>query len=126
MDRLSINVLRYLKKQNNPILKETITEKYGTQASKSLRYLEDNGYIKSGKELFPHLTENGKRTMFVSDGKYEITSLGIDFLQHKPGNDFDRWLNRISMLASMLGGALLSKPLWLLIEWIIEWIKKYL
>lgn len=122
MDKLSIKVLRYLKKQSEPIPKDAIIKEFGSRAAESIRYLEGAEYIKSGKSFVPYLNNNGSRASFVSNGKYEIASLGLDFLQSRPGKIFDGWLSRLSVIFSILGGALLSKPLWKIIEWLEDWI----
>lgn len=118
MDKLSTKVLRYLKNQSEPVSKDDLVTKFGPKAAESVRYLEKAEYIKSGSTFFPHTNSSGNRAFYISNGKYEIASAGLDYLQSKPGRDFDRWLNRISILLSILGGALLSKPLWSFLEWI--------
>lgn len=123
MDKLSVKVLRHIKKHGPRISSKTIIEKYGENSKVSLDYLEKESYIKSEKRIAG--VGAGGKPVYISTGNYTITSLGLDFLQHKPGNDFDRWLNRISIVLSILGGALLSKPLWTLIEWVAEWLKQY-
>lgn len=125
MDKLSVKVLRYLDKQSEPVSKDTIAEKFGRQASESVRYLESAGFIKSGKAFMPHRNSNGQQAYFISNNKYEIASPGRDYLQSKPGKDFDRWLSRISILFSVLGGALLSKPLWAFLEWLRNYILQF-
>lgn len=122
MNRLSIRVLRHIKKQTSPIAKDAIVAQFGDGAIESIRYLREEGYIRSGKVICPHRTSDGRHEIYAPDGKYEITAQGLDFLQHKFGNDFDKWLNRISILLSILGGALLSKPLWSLIDRITNWL----
>lgn len=125
MDKLSVRVLRYLSKQSEPASKDLILKEFGNEAAESIRYLEQSEYIKSGKTIFPHRTLDGHQSMYISNQKYEIASKGLDFLQSKPGRDFDRWINRISILASVLGGALLSKPLWAVIDWFLELLSRF-
>lgn len=124
MDKLSTKVLRYLQKQTEPVSKKDLVVKFGEKAAESIRYLEKAEYIKSGSTFYPHTNGSGKQAFYISNQKYEIASAGLDYLQSKPGRDFDRWLNRISILLSILGGALLSKPLWSFLEWIWELVKK--
>lgn len=123
LDKMSLKLLRFLKKQSEPVSKEALIAKFGARVAESIRYLEKAEYIKSGSTFLPHTNSSGSRAFYISNGKYEIASLGLAYLQSKPGKDFDRWLNRISILLSILGGALLSKPLWSFLEWIWELIQ---
>ena len=124
MDKMSFRILRYLKKQNAKTSRKAIIDKFGAQANKSLSYLEQGGYIHSDKRIAG--TGFDRKPVYISIGMYEITSSGLDFLEAKPGQDFDRWLNRISVLGSILGGALLSKPLWDVIDRVREWLASFL
>lgn len=129
MDKTSIKVLKYLKKQSDPVSKGSIVEKFGKNAGKSLDYLKANGFIREGRRFVSvSFDDNTGRAIhnYGPNEMFEIDSAGLDFLQHKPGNDFDHWLNRLSIILSILGGALLSKPLWAAIEWIMNWFAKYL
>ena len=122
MDKLSLKVLRYLAKQSAPVHRNHIIERFGKSAAESIRYLEKSEYIKSGTipvHGFPIIGGNARK---LSDQRYTIASLGLDFLQRRPGDIFDRWLSRVSIIASVLGGALLSKPLWMLIDLICNWL----
>lgn len=122
MDKLSLKVLRYLSKQSAPVHRDRLMELFGRPAAESIRFLEKSEYIKSGSSFMPGYRGEDGRVNYISDHRYVIASLGLDFLQSKPGKDFDRWLGRISIVASVLGGALLSKPLWMLIDLICSWI----
>lgn len=124
MDKMSIKILRHLEKQKDKTSRKDIVKKFGDGAGKSLSYLERNNYIQSDKRFAG--VDFGNKPIFLSTGMYEIAPLGLDFLESKPGLDFDRWLNRISIIASILGGALLSKPLWTVIDWISDWLVKHL
>lgn len=104
MNRLSIKVLRFIKKQSEPVSKDVIISKFGNDAVESIRFLEKEEYIKAGKKIYPHRNLNGQHEIFISNGKYEIAALGLDFLQHKPGRDFDRWLTRIIAIWGALTG----------------------
>lgn len=122
MDKTSVKILRYIKRHGPHVSAKVIEDKFGKEAKSSISYLESQKYIKSQRRLAgPGV---GGKPVFLSTGIYEIDSLGRDFLQHKFGNDFDRWLNRISIILSILGGALLSKPLWTAIEWLVDWISQ--
>lgn len=129
MDKTSIKVLKYLKKQSDPVSKGSIVKNFGKDAGKSLDYLKANGFIREGRRFVSvSFNDNTGRATYNygPNEMFEIDSTGLDFLQHKPGNDFDHWLNRLSIILSILGGALLSKPLWAAIEWIMNWFAKYL
>lgn len=125
MDNKSVKVLAYLKGQTDPVSKEQIIKEFGSDAAKSLAYLKENRFITEGSMpvsvSFDHVTGRATHN-YGPNSMFEIASEGLDFLQHKPWNDFDRWLNRFSLLFSIIGGALLSKPLWAAIEWVWNWL----
>lgn len=120
MDRLSVKVLRFLRGQDSPVHEDEIVRRFGPEARKSLDFLKKGNYILEGKAYGGmSFDESGRaHRRYVGNSQYEIDSAGRDFLEAKPGVDFDRWLNRLDVIGSILGGALLSKPLWALIEWI--------
>ena len=123
MDKMSVKILRFLKREAKPVHLNTIVKEFGQEASKSLVYLKDSGYISEGQRVAGVEGTVGNHTLrYKSDLTFSITSLGHDFLEHKFGNDFDRWLNRVNGIYAIVGGALLSKPLWALIEWIWDWL----
>lgn len=110
MDRTSIKVLKYINKKSGPVLTEQITEKFGDKGTQSLSMLYHEGYLSRS------LKRSG--TPETLTNAYYIEPLGRDFLEHRLGNTFDKWLGRANGIASILGGALLSKPLWTFLEWV--------
>lgn len=125
MDRISVKILKYLKKENKAVSRETIVDLFGKGANKSLEYLEKEDYIQEGREYIEMLLRDinhRQRYDYRRNSMFEITSEGLDFLEHKPGRDFDHWINRISVICAILGGALLSKPLWVLLEWLWDFL----
>lgn len=125
MDKLSVKILRYLKEEARPVHINEIVAKFGAESTKAVAYLKDNNYASEGKRVSGIEGTNGNRTLrYRSDLTFSLSPLGKDFLEHKFGNDFDRWLNRFNGIYAIIGGALLSKPLWGLIEWVWGWIKQ--
>lgn len=123
MDKLSVKVLKYIKKRNSPVKRSEIVAKFGENSIRSLEYLKKNDYIKDGKVVSGVVSNGGKLAPhYTSNFIYDITSSGLDFLESKPGRDFDRWLDRANIIFPMVGGALLSKPLWDLIGWVKDWL----
>lgn len=120
MEKLAVKILKHLNKKTNSVAFSDIKSQFGSNAGSALSYLEKEEYIQQGRTFKPHQTATGKE-FYTKDGKYQITSKGRSFLEEKPGRDFDKWLNRLNILLPMIGGALLSRPLWELIEWIWEW-----
>ena len=109
MDRTSVKVLTYINKKSGPVLTEQITEKFGDKGTQSLSMLYNEGYLSRSLER--------TGTAEILTNAYYIEPLGRDFLEHRFGNMFDKWLGRANGIASILGGALLSKPLWVILEW---------
>lgn len=121
MEKLAVKILKYLLKQPDPIPFDDLKTKFGAYTGSVLSYLEKEEYIHQGRVFRPHETAYGKE-YYVPNGKYQISSKGRAFLEEKPGKDFDKWLNRFNILLPMIGGALLSKPLWDFLEWLWNWI----
>ena len=114
MDRLTVKVLKYLRKQNEPVCLDKILDLYGKTAQKSIEYLESQGYATDKKVFGGMEYRNGKpRPAFVSNRFWEITSKVIDFIQHKPGQDFDRWATRlVAIWGAITGTIALLLELW--------------
>lgn len=115
MDKLSIKVLKYISKRKD-VKHEEVVKKFGDKSADSLAFLLHEKYLTTGKVIIG--VGPNSAPVFRSDGVYNIKSPGRAYLEQKPGKDFDRWLGRISIIFSILGGALLSKPLWNLIDWL--------
>ena len=102
MDKLSIKVLKYIAAEPNSVLRKEIINALGDAASKSLTFLETEGYIKSGRIVIG--VGQGMKPVFGSDGEFAVTSKGLAFLEEKPGRDFDRWLTRIIAIWGAITG----------------------
>lgn len=113
MDRTSVKVLKYINKKDGSVRTEQIIEKFGNNGAQSLSMLCDEGYVSRSIER----TGTEGSLCHV----YYIEPLGRDFLEHRFGDMFDKWLGRANGIFSILGGALLSKPLWTILEWV--WLK---
>lgn len=127
MDRTSVKVLKYINKQNRAVLAEQVTEKFGDKGSQSLAMLYHEGYLSRSLEqtvIHSNTDTEELESKTVLTNVYYIEPLGRDFLEHRFGNTFDRWLGRANGISSILGGALLSKPLWAILEW--SWAKALL
>ena len=120
MEKLALKIMKFLNMQSTPVAFSDIKSQFGENAGSALSYLGKEEYIQQGRIFKPHQTATGKK-FYMTDGKYQITSKGRSFLEEKPGRDFDKWLNRLNIILPMIGGALLSKPLWDFIEWIWKW-----
>lgn len=102
MDKTSVKILRYIKRHGPHVSAKVIEDKFGKEAKSSISYLESQKYIKSQRRLAgPGV---GGKPVFLSTGIYEIDSPGRDFLQHKLGNDFDRWITRIASIVGAITG----------------------
>lgn len=124
MDKTSVKVLLYMNSQSQPVSAEKISEKYGSNGTQSLKMLHAAEYISR------RIEKDEPSGSFVH--VYELEPLGRDFLEHRFGNLFDKWLSRANGLIPILGGALLSKPLWAILDWAIdkaakiwEWILRW-
>lgn len=107
MDRLTVKVLKYLSKQHEPVHLEKILSRFGKNSEKSMEYLGTYGYAKDKKTIGGIEVRNGKpQPSFVSNKMWEITSAGIDYIQHKPGNDFDRWITRLVAIWGAITGTI--------------------
>lgn len=119
MDRISIEVLKYINKKDGHVLAEQIAGEFGEKGMQSLSMLYHEGYL--SRSLERTTTEpdavTGKSEMELLTNVYRIEPLGRDFLEHRFGNAFDKWLGRANSIFTILGGALLSKPLWAILEW---------
>lgn len=113
MDRTSVKVLKYINKNTGPVFTEQITEKFGDKGTQSLSMLYHEGYLSRSLER--------SGTPETLTNAYYIEPLGRDFLEHRFGDIFDKWLGRAGAIFPILGGALLSKPLWAILEWV--WLK---
>lgn len=76
MDKLSFEILSYIGQAAPPVLEKDIYELYGDESRESLHSLETSGYIRSGRRISPLHPD-----CLMSDGRYTITSKGIDFLE---------------------------------------------
>lgn len=102
MDKLSLEVLKKLKNVQDTITRKEILDAFGKPAAKSLSFLENEGYIKSGR--VPTGINSNLQPVWGSDGKFSITSKGLAFLEEKPGKDFDRWLTRFCAIWGAVTG----------------------
>ena len=102
MDKLSLKVLKYLAADPNAVSRKDIISKFGDTATKSLDFLETEGYIKSGRRIVGVGSES--KPVFASNGQFTVTSKGLAYLEEKPGRDFDRWLTRIIAIWGAITG----------------------
>ena len=109
MDRTSVKVLKYINKKAGHVFADEITVKFGDKGTQSLSMLYHEGYLSRSLER--------AGTPEILTNAYYVEPLGRDFLEHRLGNTFDKWLSRANGITSILGGALLSKPLWVILEW---------
>lgn len=123
MEKLALMILKYIKKESCSVSFSEIKNKFGDDSGSALSALERLGYVSEETVFKPHQTIHGMER-YMGNGKYKITSEGRAYLEEKPGQDFDKWLNRFSTVSSVLGVALLSKPLWFLIEWAWGYLKE--
>lgn len=101
LDKLSHKILTHISKQK-VTLRQDIISVFGENAQKSIDFLMEGRYIKSGQVILE--VGHNMAPKFGSDGKYSITSLGLAYLQEKPGKDFDRWLTRIVAIWGAITG----------------------
>lgn len=101
MDKLSLKVLRRICKSSKEISKKEIKSIFGNSAAKSLSFLEAEGYIKSGR-MPVNFGKDGP--VFRSDGIFEPTSKGLDYIEKHPGLVFDRWCTRVCAIWGAVTG----------------------
>lgn len=112
MDRLSVKVLKYIASRQDTVPKSDVIDLFGKISSKSLSFLEDEGFIKSGRALYG--INPGMKPVYVSDNHFTVTSKGLSFLEEKPGKDFDRWLTRFCAIwGAITGTVAIIAEIWL-------------
>lgn len=102
MDKLSVKVLKKLRYSENTVAKKEIVDTFGKSATKSLSYLESEGYIKSGR--VPTGINLNLQPVWGSDGKFSITSKGLSFLEERPGKVYDKWSTRFFAIWGAITG----------------------
>lgn len=107
MDRVSIKVLRYLKKQDKAVSRDAVAQKYGAKGEQSLSQLSVDNYISQGVK-YAGISRNpvtGRaETKNAPNGMYTIEPKGRDFLEHRFWNGFDRWITRATALIGFATG----------------------
>lgn len=107
MDKTSLKVLRYIKKQDKPVSREAISQKYGIKGEQSLSQLDTDNYISQGSK-YAGITKNSitgrVETKNIPNGMYVIEPKGRDFLEHKFWSDYDKWITRITALFGFITG----------------------
>lgn len=101
MDKQSLKVLKHIAAGNN-VFKEKIIELFGEHSRRSLTSLESEGYIKSGRA--PIGVGPDMRPVLSSNGIFNITSKGLDFLEARPGILYDRWSTRFFAIWGAIAG----------------------
>ena len=107
MDKLSIKILKHLNEQKESLHRDKIIEQFGPGAFKSLDNLQKTGHIKQGSKyggISSDPATGRARTVNVPDGQFEIDSPGLDFLQHRFWNCFDKWITRITAIIGFITG----------------------
>ena len=107
MDSLSIKILKELNKSNKPVTYEQLTFLYGAHAPRSIAFLTSEKYITEGTKYggISRDPATGRvATVNVPNGKYEISAIGKDFLQHLVLNEFDKWITRIAAFVGAITG----------------------
>lgn len=108
MDKLSVKVLKYIASDQSITPREAIIEKFGDPAANSLSFLEDDGYIKSGRK------PTGLNGKYRSNGQYAATSKGLAYLEKRPGKIFDHWMTRVCAIwGAFTGTAAIIAEIWL-------------
>ena len=107
MDSLSIRILKELNKSNGPMSYDQLTFLYGKNAPRSISYLTSEKYISEGTMyggIVRDPVTGRANTVNVPNGKYKISALGKDFLQHLFLNEFDKWMTRIAAFVGAITG----------------------
>ena len=128
MDRTSIEVLKYINENGGTVSADQIAKKYGTKGEQSLSMLCKQEYVSRGIKktvIYLNAATGNTETKVIPSNMYSIEPLGRDFLEHRFWNLFDKWLGRANGVLSILGGALLSKPLWAILEWFWDKISMF-
>lgn len=102
MDKLSLKVLKHIAAQQNSISSKSVVALFGDASRKSLSFLENEEFIKSGSTILGIGAD--MKPVFASNGIYSITSKGLAFLEEKPGRDFDHWLTRFCAIWGAITG----------------------
>lgn len=104
MDKTSVQILKYLKKQAKAVSKESIVERFGECALASVEYLLDLGYIEETKSLYAGRTVGGDLTQKRANGKYRLKGAGLVYLECRISNSVDQWFTRIMALIGTITG----------------------
>lgn len=97
MDRTSVKVLRYIKKNGESVRVEQIVEKFGSSGTQSLSMLCSEDYLSRSFERADPLAP--------PCNIYYMEPKGRGFLQRKFWDDFDRWITRAAALIGLITGA---------------------
>ena len=107
MDRTSLKVLRDIKKRGEPVLREIILQKYGTEGEQSLSQLDTDNYISQGFKsvgVAKNPVTGRMEPRNIPNGMYVIAPKGRGFLAHKFWNDIDKWITRSAALVGLVTG----------------------
>ena len=96
MDRTSIKVLKYIKKNAGSVRSEQIIEKFGSNGVQSLSMLYREGYLSRS------FAGTGAKEILCNI--YRLQPAGRDFLEHKFWNDFDKWVTRGAAFVGFITG----------------------
>lgn len=102
MDRLSRKILKHIAAQKDAASKKSIIDLFGESASKSLSFLENEGFVETGRTIAG--INPGMRPVYASNGIFSVTSKGISYLEENPGKTFDRWLTRFCAIWGAITG----------------------
>lgn len=102
MDKLSLKVLKFVAAERDNVSSKSIVAKFGESSRKSLTYLENEKYIKSGRTVLGIGPE--MKPVLASNGVFSITSKGIAFLEERPGKAYDKWSTRLFAIWGAITG----------------------
>ncbi len=104
MDKLSLKILKFIAQKQDNVARDTITSLFGDSSGKSLSYLLNEGFIKSGRSLVG--VNPDMKAIYLSNDIFSITSKGIDFLEKRPGKIYDIWSTRVLAIYGAITGTI--------------------
>lgn len=104
MDKHSLKVLKFIAKADGAAPRNAIIDRFGESSRRSINFLSTEGYITSGRTIAGAGPVG--RPVFVSDGKFTVTSKGLAYLEAHPFIVFDQWLTRILAIWGAITGTI--------------------
>lgn len=107
MDKVSVKVLRMIRKASKPISRDEVEQKFGESGVQSLRQLQSDKFISQGTKhggVAMNQATGRLEPAKIPNGLYSIEPKGRLYLEQKFWNDFDRLVTRLTALVGFFSG----------------------